>query len=264
MSLLRRLYPARAYLSYWLRAVDEHSLHSPFLFRFYSEVIQSKSDPSLFRTIEERRKNLLSSHQLIELNDPGQGSLVSSAQQRTVRSIARHSLSSPAFCQFLHRLVTYQQPAHILEIGTSFGISAAYMAKAVPQASIVTIEGSPAIAAIARETFHALGYKNITLREGKAQEVLPNLMQQATQLDLVFIDGHHNEEATLSFFEAIKGSLHNGSIVVVGDIHWSAGMERAWRQLTQHQMVTLSADVFHAGILFFNPDLRRETEVLQF
>ena len=207
---------------------------------------------------------MLSSRRLIELNDPGEGSLVSSAQLRTIRSIARHSLSSKAFCRFLYRLVTYQQPAHILEIGTSFGISAAYIAKAVPAASVVTIEGSPAIAAIARETFHTLGYKNITLLQGKAQEVLPNLTKQATHLDLVFIDGHHNEEATLSFFERIKGSLHQGSVVVIGDIHWSASMERAWRQLTQDEMVTLSVDVFHAGILFLSPDLRKETELLQF
>ena len=262
MSLLRRLYPARAYLSYWLQAVDEHSLHSPFLFRFYSEVIKSKSDPSLFLAIEGRRERLLVDRQVIELNDPGEGSLVSNALQRTVRSIARHSLSSQAFCQFLHRLVQYQQPAHILEIGTSFGISAACMAKAMPEASVVTIEGSPPIAAIARETFQTLGCKNITLLQGKAQEVLPSLT--ATQLDLVFIDGHHNEEATLSFFETVKGALHKDSMVVIGDIHWSASMERAWRQLTQHEMVTLSVDVFHAGILFLNPDLRKETEVLQF
>ena len=32
-------------LNHWLDAVDEHSIHSPFFFDFYSRVIQAKSQP---------------------------------------------------------------------------------------------------------------------------------------------------------------------------------------------------------------------------
>ncbi len=115
---------------------------------------------------------------------------------------------------------------------------------------------------MARETFDRLACQNIKLIEGRAQEALTPFIQTTPKLDLVFIDAHHSEEATLSFFEKLRESLHQQSIAVVGDIHWSAGMERAWQQLTQHESVTLSVDTFHAGILFFNPDLRKETEVL--
>ncbi|MEQ9377008.1 MAG: class I SAM-dependent methyltransferase [Imperialibacter sp.] len=261
MSLLKRLYPAKAYLSYWLDAVDEQSLHSPFLFKFYNEVLKPKSPSAPFEPIEQQRKALIKDKRLIDLQDPGAGSLVSRSQQRTVGSVAKHSLSSPAFCSFLYRLVQFQQPKCLLEIGTSLGISAAYLQQAF-SGSLTTIEGSPAIAAIARDTFDHLGCQNIRLIEGKAQEVLISYIQTTPKLDLAFIDAHHSEEATLSFFDLLSGSLHQQSILVIGDIHWSAGMERAWQQLTQHESVTLSVDIFHAGILFFNPDLRKETEVL--
>tara|TARA_R110001606_G_scaffold399099_2_gene580593 strand:- start:77147 stop:77938 length:792 start_codon:yes stop_codon:yes gene_type:complete len=261
LSLSRRLYPAKAYFSYWLNAVDEQSLHSPFLFKFYNEVLKPKSPSATFEPIEKHRRALLRDKRLIDLQDPGAGSLVSRSQQRTVGSIAKHSLSSPAFCSFLYRLTRFQQPEHSLEIGTSLGISAAYINKAF-SGQLTTIEGSPAIAAMARETFDRLACQNIKLIEGRAQEALTPFIQTTPKLDLVFIDAHHSEEATLSFFEKLRESLHQQSIAVVGDIHWSAGMERAWQQLTQHESVTLSVDTFHAGILFFNPDLRKETEVL--
>ncbi|MEQ8535250.1 MAG: class I SAM-dependent methyltransferase, partial [Imperialibacter sp.] len=222
-----------------------------------------KSPSATFESIEKLRKALSKDKKLIDLQDPGAGSLVSHSQQRTVASIAKHSLSSPAFCSFLYRLAKFQQPECSLEIGTSLGISAAYINKA-SSGQLTTIEGSPAIADIARHTFDRLGCQNISLIEGKAQEVLIPFIQTTQKLDLIFIDAHHSEEATLSFFETLRGSLHQQSIVVIGDIHWSAGMERAWRQLTQHESVTLSADIFHAGILFFNPNLRKETEVLWF
>jgi predicted O-methyltransferase YrrM len=261
LSLSRRLYPAKAYFSYWLNAVDEQSLHSPFLFKFYNEVLKPKSPSATFESIEKLRKALLTDKRLIDLQDPGAGSLVSRSQQRTVGSIAKHSLSSPSFCSFLYQLVEFQQPKHTLEIGTSLGISAAYMDKA-SSGQLTTIEGSPAIAAIAKDTFDHLGCQNIRLIKGKAQDMLVHFIQTTPKLDLAFIDAHHSEEATLLFFETLCRSLHQQSIVVIGDIHWSAGMERAWRQLTQHDAVTLSVDIFHAGILFFNPDLRKEKEVL--
>jgi predicted O-methyltransferase YrrM len=263
LSLLKRLYPAKAYFSYWLHAVDEQSLHSPFLFKFYNEVLKPKSPSAPFEPIEQQRKALLKDKRLIDLQDPGAGSLVSRSQQRTVGSVAKHSLSSPAFCSFLYRLVKFQHPEHTLEIGTSLGISAAYMIEA-SSGQLTTIEGSPTIADLARDTFDRLGSQNIKLIEGKAQEVLIPFIQTTPKLDLTFIDAHHSEEATLTFFDTLAKSLHHQSIVVVGDIHWSAGMERAWQQLTRHESVTLSVDIFHAGILFFNPDLRKETEVLWF
>ncbi len=262
MSFFRRLFPAQAYISYWLNAIDEQSLHSPFLYKFYTEVIKSNKRLPAFDAIESRRNELLSNSSIINLQDPGAGSLVSASQQRTIGSIAKHSLSPKPFCTLLYRLVQFQQPTQILEIGTSLGISTAYIATTVPAASITTIEGSPAIASVAKETFSQLQIQNIQLLEGKAQALLPVFSEQTTKLDLVFIDAHHNEAATLLFFDTLINCLHHQSIVVVGDIHWSADMESAWNKLILYPEVTLSVDIFDAGILFFNPDLRKETEVL--
>ena len=150
----------------------------------------------------------------------------------------------------------------MLEIGSSFGISSSYLYAGAPQANFTTVEGNKDIAAIARETFGQMESAGIHLIEGEAEVHLTPYLQTIPQLDFVYIDAHHTEAATGAFFEAILPKVHRKTVVVVGDIHWSAGMERAWKQLTGHQAVSLSLDLFHAGILFFDQDLRKETMVL--
>ncbi len=205
---------------------------------------------------------MLHDNRTIASADPGAGSLVARAGARTVKHIARHSLSSPDFCRLLYRAVQYLQPQYVLEIGSSFGISSAYIYMGAPKAHFTTVEGSGDIAAIARETFAAVGSVGIHLIEGRAEDHLASYLASIPQLDFVYIDAHHTEAATVAFFDAILSRLHAKSALVIGDIHWSGGMEKAWRYITGHPAVSLSLDLFHAGILFFDPGLRKETVVL--
>jgi hypothetical protein len=54
-------------LNYWLDAVNEHSLHSPFLYDLYEKVIKAESES--FPEIENLRDKLLEDHREIEVND---------------------------------------------------------------------------------------------------------------------------------------------------------------------------------------------------
>ena len=151
----------------------------------------------------------------------------------------------------------------MLEIGTSFGISSVYIRMAAPKASFYTIEGNQEIAAIARETFSQLDIPSSCLLKGTAAEVLLKHVAATPLLDFVFIDAHHTKETTLQFFDILLPRLHPGSVIVLGDIYWSAGMKKAWRLLAEHKAVTLSIDIYEAGILFFDKALRKETEILK-
>jgi hypothetical protein len=39
-------------------------------------------------------------------------------------------------------------------------------------------------------------------------------------------------------------------IIVLDDIHYSEGMERAWEELKQDQRVTTTMDLYHVGMIF--------------
>jgi predicted O-methyltransferase YrrM len=44
------------------------------------------------------------------------------------------------------------------------------------------------------------------------------------RLDFAFIDGHHDERATVAYFQQMKPSLSPGAVVLFYDIKWSSGM----------------------------------------
>jgi hypothetical protein len=52
--------------------------------------------------------------------------------------------------------------------------------------------------------------------------------------------------------------VHNGTILVVDDIYWSAEMEQAWERIKEHPRVTSTIDLFQLGIVFFNRDLHKK------
>ena len=152
-----KFFQIRSYLSYWLDAVDEHSLHSPFLFDFYTRVVKKRQDPRGVEAFENLRKKLLTDHRPVAGADPGAGR---SIRSNTIASIARTSLSPVRFSELYARIIAHFKAQTILELGTSFGINTLYLAQRKDSA-VATFEGSPAIADIAQTTFEFAGARNV-------------------------------------------------------------------------------------------------------
>ena len=70
-------------------------------------------------------------------------------------------------------------------------------------------------------------------------------------VDFVFIDGHHDENATLSYFRQILPFLSDNAILAFDDIHWSCGMERAWNKIRKDRNLKMALDFFNVGICIF-------------
>ena len=66
--------------------------------------------------------------------------------------------------------------------------------------------------------------------------------------DYAFVDGHHDELATLSYFEQILPFMTESSIIVFDDISWSRGMERAWNAIIENESIKASVNLFKLGI----------------
>jgi predicted O-methyltransferase YrrM len=256
------LYQLFAYLRYWLlRSGNAHGLHSPFVFGLYTTVIRHTGEYAAFARIEKRRQALLASSQVLEVTDFGAGSQVAGAggRRRSVRDIARHAAKAPRLAQLLFRLVNHFQPRTILELGTSLGLTTAYLALADSRSQVVTFEGCPNTAAVARQTFEELAIKNVRLVEGNLDHTLPaTLASLAQPLDFVFFDGNHRYEPTLRYFEQCLARAHEDSVFVLDDIHWSAEMEQAWVAIKAHPSVTVTIDLFYVGLVFFRKKQRRE------
>lgn len=252
----------RSYFTYWLDAVDEHSLHSPFFYDLYTRVVKTADDAN-YQPIEALRAQLLTMDKVINVEDLGAGSAALTGSARKVSDIARTSLSTPKFSSLYARIIRHFQSKNVLELGTSLGINALYLA-ATPATRVTTFEGAPEIAEIARMTFAFRRASDITLIEGNITKTLPAFLQQTSKIDFAFIDAHHRYQPTRQYADWLFARTHDRSILVFDDIHYSAEMEKVWNELKRHKLVYASADLYRCGILFFDPSLNKQHVVLQF
>lgn len=249
---------AKKYLHYYLTASNGkgHGIHSPFVFDFIKNVLNDKKEKDCFIEIENIRRNLMKDPMLINVEDFGAGSAVIKSRQRVVKDIAASSLKAKKYAQLLFRMVKYYQPQTIIELGTSFGISTAYMACGNKNALLYTCEGANEIAAIAAKNFQQLGINNIELIIGDFGATLPGLIKKLSKVDFAFIDGNHRKAPTLSYFTTLLEVAAPDTILIFDDIHWSAEMEEAWENIKKHPAVTMSIDLFFIGIIFFKKDFK--------
>lgn len=241
-----------AYLRFWLRSGNAHGLHSPFVFGLYTSVIRHTGFFHAFEAIETQRRALLRSPHTIIVTDFGAGSHTGAGRQRRVAAIARTAAKPAWLAQLLFRLVNHFRPSTILELGTSLGLTTAYLTLPDSRHRVVTFEGCPNVAAIARDTFEKLELRNVELVEGNLDKTLaPILLSLPAPVDFVFFDGNHRYEPTLRYFEQCLTRAHEGSVFVFDDIHWSEEMERAWEAIKVHPQVLLTVDLFYIGLVFF-------------
>ncbi|HDS03562.1 MAG TPA: O-methyltransferase [Firmicutes bacterium] len=120
----------------------------------------------------------------------------------------------PETAALLFFLVSLSQPVRILEIGTCRGTSSIIMAKACPEAEIITIEIRTDLADAARGNFCDFGVeRQITLMEGDMKEIIPAL---DLSFDFIFLDGAKKSYPFL--FPYLLKRLHPGGIWVTDDV----------------------------------------------
>nr|AIA18482.1 Methyltransferase domain protein [uncultured bacterium] len=249
------------YLTYLLTSSNGkgHGVHSPFVFDFITRVLNDRRTFYAYRDLEDSRQALLSDTTMLTIEDFGAGSAVHKDNRRKIADIARSSLKPKKFGQLLFRMVDYYKTFTSLELGTSLGISTGYLSSGNLNGHVYTFEGAKQVAAVARQVFKQLRLENIELIEGNFDETLQPVLEKIGRLDLAFIDGNHLEQPTIRYFEQLLPKAHDHSIFIFDDIHWSKGMEKAWKHIQQHPAVTLTIDLFFIGLVFF----RQEQKVAQ-
>lgn len=251
------------YIVYWFKSTNAHGIQSPFVFELYNDCIIEKNKFYSFDNIESIRSMLLLSNQKIEVKDFGAGSKVHNSNTRRISGIAKYAAKSPKFGQILFRLANKFKPKNIIEIGTSLGISTMYLAAPNSNTKVYTIEGCPNIAKVAKVNFKKIGFNNISLINDTFEKALPNLLEQMSEVEMVYIDGNHTKNATLSYFNQLLPKITSQTILIFDDIYWSSEMEDAWGQIKNHPKITVTIDLFELGIVFFNPELSKENFVLR-
>ena len=252
---MSNIFNIRSYVTHWLDAVDEHSIHSPFFFEFY-KVVNDKTPIFGSEEIEEVRTKLLNNPYPIEFIELGSGK-ESISKKEKLSSIAGKSLAPPALAQLYVRIVKFLKAETIIELGTSLGITTLYLAMR-NEAQVVTLEGNKAVADVAMTNIEFFEKKNITVIDGNINHTLKEALFNIRKVDFALMDANHRYEPTLHYFDLISKRVKEKSIVVIDDIHRSQEMARAWEEIRKHELVYGSIDLFRCGVLFFEPSLGKQ------
>ena len=252
---MSKLFTIRSYITHWLDAVDDHSIHSPFFFEFY-KVVNDKTPIFGSDEIEEVRNKLLNNSYSIEFTELGSGKTSIPGKEK-LSDIAAKSLAPPALAQLYVRIVNYLKAETAIELGTSLGITTLYMALR-NDTQVTTLEGNKAVADVAMTNFEYFEKKNITVIDGNIDQTLKEALFNMRRVDFALMDANHRYEPTVRYFELISKRVKEKSIVVMDDIHRSPEMAKAWEEIRKHELVYGSIDLFRCGVLFFEPSLGKQ------
>jgi predicted O-methyltransferase YrrM len=162
---------------------------------------------------------------------------------------------APGAGKLLHLLARMTSARRVLEIGTLGGYSTIWLARAVPpDGEVVSIEAEPRHAAVARASLERAGVaERVTVREGRAAEVLPTLTG-AEPFDLVFIDA--DKQSNTTYLDWAARLSRPGAVIVVDNVGRAGEVARADSDSDQVQGV-------RRGLEMLRDDPRFDATALQ-
>lgn len=246
------LHTAYHFFRHWLLEINDHSLHSPYLFDFYTQVIRASGKADSDPGIEALRKAY--SHDRSKIRTGGLGAGARYHQRKTVRIsyIVRTGLTRPKYSKLLLAIINYFQCRKVIELGTSIGLNSLYLSRGDHVKQVLTFEGNPELAEIAEKNINAHEVKNVQLIQGNLDHTLMDSMNKLEEINFVYLDANHTREATLRYFDQLRPFLSERSVMVFDDIYWSREMTDAWKQICHLSRDSLCLDLFQVGILVFD------------
>ena len=216
-------------------------------------------DYKIFESIEKVREKIIQENRQIEFVDYGAGTPTSTRTDSEMYSGVKSISSTGKMCkiglkknwaELIYKIVKKHKPNQILELGTCCGFSSIYMSKANKLSNIVTLDGSKELAKIAKKNMELLDCSNIVQKIGRFQDILTDVLNQIKQVDLAFIDGHHDKNATIKYYNMIRPYLSKNAIIIFDDISWSEGMKEAWNEISKDKNIAEYENLDKLGICY--------------
>ena len=108
---------------------------------------------------------------------------------------------------------------------------------------------------LAEGYFSNLGLDNVEVVVGLFQDTLKSVLEAHQPIEYAFVDGHHQEEATIAYFREVLPFLSERAVVIFDDISWSEGMKRAWSAIKAYESVKICVDLAYVGICIIDSSI---------
>ncbi|MGM0635795.1 MAG: O-methyltransferase [Bacteroidota bacterium] len=249
-------FQVKSFISFLAQSKNQHGIHSPFVYQLITKCFYDKKKRPAYKIWKSIKEEYINSNDSLEMKDVGAGSRVFKTRKRRISEIAKNAGTTYSRAKLLNRLVPYLAIKNALELGTSLGLGSFAMALD-NTIEIDSLEACPNTSKLAQQTAKKFGITHINFHQTIFSDYLHQLSNDK-KFDLIFIDGHHQKEATLSYFRQLLNHHHNDSVFIFDDIYWSKEMNEAWQEIKKHPAVSLTIDTFFWGMVFFRKEQAKQ------
>ena len=231
-------------------------IHSPFLFRLITTVVEGKRNNPEYKNFKQIKKeaiNLLKVKMLPEIEGLfSQYNLPVSKSAKLYRKIELPLRYSKA----VYRLIQYFQPANIFYFGPTLGVNLLIASLANPKSSVYHIDENTNLQRFAAELISKSNEMSINyLCEGPPQLV---------KADFCFVNHPYNPIVSRKIVQKRIDEHGIDDVLIIRGIHESKEMEDCWSELTTSTEVRVTLDLFEIGIALFRRGLQKENFTLKF
>ena len=237
-----------------LRYRKGYSVHSPFVYNLITKVIEEKSPYYIFDDIEKLRVDFL------QLTSPVSFSSRSGKKKKnSIGSIVAKETQHRMYGALLFRLSNYFQCRGLLHVGASAGIMTLYMVAHSSACRCIALETRPELNLIDSDITKRLKTGDIRYLFGPYQETIREAFRDNQGFDLIFIDTAYDPELTRQLLDiVIEKNTRKETVLMVDGIKKNETMSAIWKEIIHHPKVTISIDLYAAGLIFFKDKIYKQ------
>lgn len=235
-----------------------YGVHSPFVYNLITRVIEERCPYYCFQEIERVRKTLFFNEQEVEIQKKGRMRL------QTVGQFVREQAISPKKGALLFRLTNFFKPKRMIQLGVPCGISTLYLTAYATDLQCIAIEKNATSAEIARMAMARGERTNVTLWTGHYESLISSALEKLRGVDFLYLNLVDEGNSVFGLLQKVLPYIHNGSVLVVEGIWANAAMRTFWRTLRSDPHVSVTIDLYTAGLAVFDTRLHKRNYIVYF
>ncbi|MEE0917836.1 MAG: hypothetical protein UIQ67_05990 [Bacteroidales bacterium] len=221
---------AKNYIHYRLRAKDEYSIHSPFMFDFFTKGLKTKFPKQAYRKLKKDWKAFECKTSDLHLNLKHKNNL------------------------FICRIAAYFAPKQIHIISDNCNNLALYLSVTLPQSKISFFtQNAENISAIKQATSE-IGSANTEIHNAKNSERLLEYLNESPKADFVIIDCRKDVYDLQNTMEQIVARCSENAVIILSNAFYKPAIEEQWEWFLRNNQIKVTADFFLCKVAFLTQD----------
>lgn len=233
-----------------------HGIHSPYLFRLVTEVIEDKKQYPGYRIIRFQKSMITA--RVKELNHQKEITYNSAPLQSLIgkKKLFKNIELGYRYGKLMLRLVKEFKPTSVHYYGPTFGLNLLYLALADENITVNSFIADPPLNQFCEESIKSIPITNVRFQPSASKD--PGI-QEFVFINLFFLPG----ETRNKIQQKLK-LIGDNDVMIIRGIHRSAEMENIWQEVIKEKKVKVSLDLYEIGILLFRKKLQKQHFILRF